>query len=511
MTMNPQTALVILDAQMNMFAEQYPAFGSAALLQTICMLVGKAHTAGVPVIYIQNNGGIGDPDQPGTPGWELHPALTILPGDCVLQKTTPDAFAGTPLQQELAGRCIKRLVLMGLQTEICIAATCQQAHTLGYDVILVQDGHSTFDGQHTTAAQLIAAYNAKLQAFAQIVTAAQISFAAQPEAWRAYLKNDPLPWLLEPNNPSVRYYALTELLDKPFSDPDVQTAQAAILQDPVVVEILHQQHDAGYWGRADRYLARFTGTVWQWLLLLEFGCDPQHAAIQKAARFLLETAFDPEQGGFVSRKGSTLVPCYHGLLLWGGFRCQLATDPHIQTGLQWIVQKMHFRDGDAQVPNPDDGCLGRHTCIRGALPILQALAEIPAIMLTPELAQIRRAGVEFLLRHHLYKRSHNLAKPMNAYLTRFTFPGFYYPDVLHALLLLTQLGYHDARMSAAVQVILKKQDNDGRWKMQRAYQERRPRDLFPVLVPIETRGQPSKWITLRALIALKRWAQMPSD
>lgn len=321
--------------------------------------------------------------------------------------------------------------------------------------------------------------------------------------WKSNLKNDPLPWLLEKSNPSVRYYALTELLDKPLHDSDVQATQNDILHSPLITDILRQQHDTGYWGRPKCYLERFVGTTWQVLLLLELGCDPQHPQIQKAAQFLLDTGFDSEQQCFLSRKGIPQAPCYHGVLLWGLLRCHYEHDPRVQAILQWVLRTMEFHDGDDQVSNPDDMCLGRHTCIRAVLPILQALTEVPAAMVTPKITQCLRAGNEFLLLHHLYKRSHNLSKPISAYMTRLTFPNFYYPDVLQALLLLTRQGYNDDRMQAAIQYLLGKQSKDGTWQMQRAYNERRSNDLFPVVVSIEERGQPSKWVTLRALIALK--------
>ena len=40
--------------------------------------------------------------------------------------------------------------------------------------------------------------------------------------WRAKLNADPLPWLLEPDNPSVRYFALRDLLDRPETDAEVR-------------------------------------------------------------------------------------------------------------------------------------------------------------------------------------------------------------------------------------------------------------------------------------------------
>ncbi len=60
------------------------------------------------------------PDEPGTTGWHIHPALVPSESDVVIQKWTPDAFYRTPLQEELARGGIKQVILMGMQTECCI-------------------------------------------------------------------------------------------------------------------------------------------------------------------------------------------------------------------------------------------------------------------------------------------------------------------------------------------------------------------------------------------------------
>jgi hypothetical protein len=91
-------------------------------------------------------------------------------------------------------------------------------------------------------------------------------------------------------------------------------------------------------------------------------------------------------------------------------------------------------------------------------------------------------------------------------MTQLTFPGFYWPDFVDVLLILTALGCQDPRMEDAIAYLRKKQARDGTWKLQRTYNERSKHDTFPVVIPLGTRGAPSKWVTLRALIVLKRWS-----
>src|SRR5450759_459897 len=55
--MNNRTALLIIDAQVNMFAPENPVYASEMLLKTLGSLIGRARSANIPIIYVQNNGG----------------------------------------------------------------------------------------------------------------------------------------------------------------------------------------------------------------------------------------------------------------------------------------------------------------------------------------------------------------------------------------------------------------------------------------------------------------------
>jgi nicotinamidase-related amidase len=174
--MSNGAALLIIDAQVNMFAEGGSVFEGEKLLHTLSHLLTRARTAHLTIVFVQNNGGEGAPDMPGTPGWQIHPAVTPVKGDIVIQKHTPDSFHETNLQSELEARHILKLVIAGMQTEMCIDATCRRAHELGYDVTLVKDAHSTFDDGGLTASQIIAQYNDALRTVVKVEEAGNITF-----------------------------------------------------------------------------------------------------------------------------------------------------------------------------------------------------------------------------------------------------------------------------------------------------------------------------------------------
>lgn len=172
------TALLIIDAQMNMF-EVEPVFRANEMLATLESLILRARQADAPVIFIRHNGRPHGPSQPGTPGWDIHPRLAPRAGETIIDKHTPDAFYQTDLAGILDGMAIRRLVLAGMLTEYCIDTNCRRAWSMDYAVTLVADAHSTISGDYEnapSAEQVIAHYNATLRAFADVVPAADIRF-----------------------------------------------------------------------------------------------------------------------------------------------------------------------------------------------------------------------------------------------------------------------------------------------------------------------------------------------
>ena len=170
------SALLVIDVQVNMFAEGNSVYEGERMLATLRHLIAQAHAAHAQVIYIQNNGSEVDPDLPGTPGWQLHPAVAPVAGDLVIQKHTPDSFYETSLHSELEAKEIHSLIMAGMQTDYCINATCRRAFELGYEVTLVEDAHSTYANRESSAPQIINRYNEELRKIITLKAAKDIAF-----------------------------------------------------------------------------------------------------------------------------------------------------------------------------------------------------------------------------------------------------------------------------------------------------------------------------------------------
>jgi nicotinamidase-related amidase len=177
------TALLIIDVQLGMFEESDPVYRGDELLATINDLIARARDAGVPVIYVQHSGGDGHLLEPGSPGWPIHPAIAPARGELIVHKRHPDSFQETALQHELEIRRVRRLIVAGIQTEYCVDTTCRRAYSLGYDVTLAQDAHSTWDTKHLEASQIIDHHNQVLGGwFATLKEVCRIGFEGAGEA-----------------------------------------------------------------------------------------------------------------------------------------------------------------------------------------------------------------------------------------------------------------------------------------------------------------------------------------
>jgi len=330
--------------------------------------------------------------------------------------------------------------------------------------------------------------------------------------WKSTLRADPIGWLLEKDNPSVRYFTLTDILEKPGSAPEVREAKAQIMGSGIVPKILTKQTEEGYWGvREDFYVkAKYRGTVWQIIILAELGASGEDEHIQKAAEFILRNSQDRTSGGFAYRGGESrggqhgaMIPCLTGNMVWSLIRFGYLEDSRVQQGINWITRYQRFDDGIEEKPagwpyDKKDVCWGTHTCHMGAVKALKTLSAIPPNKRSDEVKNTIEKGADYLLQHHIHKRSHDLTKVAKPGWLQFGFPLMWKTDALDMLQVLINLGYRDQRMQEAVDLVKSKQDSQGQWNLETTFNGR-------MLVNVEQQGKPSKWITLNALRVLKEF------
>lgn len=149
-----KTALVIVDMQEVLIPVVWKG---PELADRIAQLADRARAKGAKVVALQQIGG--PMFEPGAPGTELSHRLRLRPADTVIQKAATDGFYGSDLEAVLDG--VDTIVLTGVGTDYCVDATARSAVSRGFDVILVEDGHSTVADPEAglTAEQIIARHN----------------------------------------------------------------------------------------------------------------------------------------------------------------------------------------------------------------------------------------------------------------------------------------------------------------------------------------------------------------
>jgi hypothetical protein len=333
-------------------------------------------------------------------------------------------------------------------------------------------------------------------------------------SWRAKLNGDPLPWLLEPESHGASYLAMRDLLGLPEDDPELADARKEAHKCGPIADILTQMHPEGYWSEpGPGYNPKYYSTVWSLINLGQLGalaaCD-EH--IDRACAYLLDHSL--AAGGQFGMSGapSMTVDCLQGnmcsALLDLGYKGE-----RLETAFEWMARTVTGEGlapaTDRQAPRryyagkcgPNFACGANNKlpCAWGAAKVMLAFSKLPAEMHTPLIERAISQGVEFLFSTDPAKADYPSGysdKPSGNW-WKFGFPIFYITDILQIVEALVGLGLGgDPRLANAIELILDKQDSQGRWSLEYGYTDKTWVDYGP-------KKQPNKWVTLRTLKMLK--------
>ena len=325
--------------------------------------------------------------------------------------------------------------------------------------------------------------------------------------WKAQLKADPLPWLLEPDeaNPGVRYFALRDLLDRAPDDPEVVAAQAEVMRTGPVPAILDAQYPEGYWIKpGPGYSPKYRATLWQVLFLAQLGADGRDERVRRAVEYVFAHA-QAESGAFSTngRPGGA-IHCLWGNMVRALLDLGYGSDERLERAIDALARSVTgdgyewYRRSGLQAPG--FVCSGNYglPCAWGAVRVLWALNHVPPAGRTPAVEAAIEACADFLLSYDVARADYPYKERISSGWFKFGYPLGYVTDVLLNLEALVEAGYGgDPRLDEAVGLVLAKQDERGRWRMEYSYNGKMWAD-------VEQKGQPSKWVTLRALRVVKR-------
>lgn len=327
------------------------------------------------------------------------------------------------------------------------------------------------------------------------------------------LKGDPLPWLLDGEEPAVRHRALQELLDLPATHPDVVAARAAAMASAPIATILAAQDPEGWWVRpGGGYSPKYRSTVWSLMFLDQLGADGADPRIHAACEYVLDHS-QASNGGFASASGqrpaqpSHAIHCLNGNLLRALIGLGWLEDQRVQRSLDWQVAAI-TGEGDVRwyrsgTSGPGFQCaINEHLpCGWGAAKAVLALARVPVAARSAAVTRALEVGVEFLLSVDpataRYPMGWGNTEPSKNWF-KLGFPSGYVADILQVMEGVCEAGFGaDPRLAGAVEWLLEQQDAGGRFPNRYRYTGRMHVDL--------DRGRgPSRWVTLRAARVLKR-------
>jgi len=340
-------------------------------------------------------------------------------------------------------------------------------------------------------------------------------------SWKQLVKGDPLTWLLEEDldSPGPRYFTLTDLYDLPITDQEVIDARMAIMQRGPVPVILKAQEPDGFWVKpGPGYNPKYRSTVWSVISLAQLGADPDNEGVHRAGEYLLSHAVAKTGAFSMTGTPSGTIYCLAGNLIAALLDLGWQGDPRLASAIEWLARAT---TGEGMAPATDKKATPRYLksgicgptfacsannklpCAWGGLKAMKAFTKITADDRSPLVQKAIKAGVEFFFSRDPAQADYPMGwneKPTRNW-WKFGYPLFYIADLLEILDVLSVLGHgEDKRLETAYQLLLDKQNEEGRWPLEYTYNGK-------TWVDVEEKGKPSKWVTYRALRVLKNRVQ----
>lgn len=135
--------LVLIDLQNEYLEGPLALPGAEPAVAEAARLLGAARDAGARVIHVAHKGRAGSLFDRDAPRGQIVAPLAPAPGEMVIEKGLPNAFAGTTLAAALADADRKDLVIAGFMTHMCVSSTARAALDAGYRVTVVDAACAT--------------------------------------------------------------------------------------------------------------------------------------------------------------------------------------------------------------------------------------------------------------------------------------------------------------------------------------------------------------------------------
>jgi hypothetical protein len=319
-----------------------------------------------------------------------------------------------------------------------------------------------------------------------------------------------IEWLLA-SDPAIRWQVMKDLTSR--TEEDIWAERARVATEGWGARLLALQSEDGTWaggahfpsafswenverGEDGRMVAQpWTATSWSLALLRMLGLEPDSPEARRSVELVGENvrwhyAGQPFFEGEVE-------PCINGLTV--------AVGSYFGVDVSGIVDRLlseQMGDGGWNCEQENGSTRGSfHTTIA----VLEGLLEYHNRFESPsEVSEARSRGEEYLLERRLLRRLSN-GEVIDPTWTSFSFPNWWRYDVLRGLDCMRTAGVKpDERTAEAIGLVEANRGDDGRWPRHKVHAG----DVHFEIDGAE--GEPSRWITLRALRVLD-WAGRDRD
>jgi hypothetical protein len=321
------------------------------------------------------------------------------------------------------------------------------------------------------------------------------------------MTTDVIQWLLESEEPWIRYRTLMDLLDRTEDDPEVQAVRAEMLAHPQVQALIAETAN---WG--DRPLKRHNDashSIYKFSTLADFGVraddDAMAAGIKAAmAHQSPEGAFQtvvniPERYGGTGEDTWTWMLCDAPTLLYALLAFGLGDDPRVKRAVDHLASVVDD-NGWRCISAPELGTFkgpGRREdpCPIANVYALKALAQVPELLDSPA----TRTGAEMLLRHWEHQSERKIYLfGIGTDFRKLKYPFVWY-DVLHVVDVLSRFPFvhADPRFREIVEAVTAKADEVGRYTATSMYRAWKGWSFAD-------KKTPSPWLTFLVLRVQRR-------
>ncbi len=298
-------------------------------------------------------------------------------------------------------------------------------------------------------------------------------------SWLEKMTRDPVPWLLDPINPSARWLTLRDIFQRPVAE--LGREREALLAWAPVQTLMAQADSHNFWSRAtDPYFGGPLGTFGT-LYALAQADVPSFPIAERASESLFSAGQSADGRFALSTPGPQIWLCYTGMALQILWHFGWGEDPRTDAARAILVQIINQLPARLTCPLVGD------RCAPGEAKALAGLLSIPAERRKAADNDAIAKLAERLLTQFGKQEQDSQWQPSN-------FPRYYGSDIIELTYLLARAGWHThPRFRELLQELLTLQTAQGRWCKDRG---------SGGYLDVEPVYQPSRWLTWQAVVTL---------